>query len=466
MNTSKEFRGDNRLLLGIILGVITFWLFAQSLVNLVVPLQSSYNSDIGTINIAVSLSALFSGLFIVGAGDIADKFGRVKLTYIGLALNIIGSILIIITPLPSLLIIGRAVQGLSAACIMPATLAIINEYYIGTARQRALSYWSIGSWGGSGVCTLFGGLMATNFGWRSIFIISIILTILAMFLIKHTPETKAEPIGNKPLEPKKFDVIGLIILVICMLSINVIITQTSNYDLMSPLILGLIAVFVISLIVFVMYENRIKHPLVDFDLFKNKGYTGATVSNFMLNGVAGGTLIVVNTYYQQQLDFNSQQTGYISLTYLVAVLIMIRVGEKILQALGPKRPLLMGSGFTVIGLILLSLTFLPDAWYIAASVVGYLLFGTGLGIYATPSTDTAVAQAPDEKVGVASGVYKMASSLGNAFGVAISSTVYSVLAAQLNLSLGGFMGVIFNAIVALLALIAILFLVPKKQSNL
>ncbi|RQX47065.1 MFS transporter [Staphylococcus capitis] len=466
MNTSKEFRGDNRLLLGIILGVITFWLFVQSLVNLVVPLQSSYNSDIGTINIAVSLSALFSGLFIVGAGDIADKFGRVKLTYIGLALNIIGSILIIITPLPSLLIIGRAVQGLSAACIMPATLAIINEYYIGTARQRALSYWSIGSWGGSGVCTLFGGLMATNFGWRSIFIISIILTILAMILMKHTPETKAEPIGNKPLEPKKFDVIGLIILVICMLSINVIITQTSNYGLMSPLILGLIAVFVISLIIFVMYENRIKHPLVDFDLFKNKGYTGATVSNFMLNGVAGGTLIVVNTYYQQQLDFNSQQTGYISLTYLVAVLIMIRVGEKILQALGPKRPLLMGSGFTVIGLILLSLTFLPDAWYIAASVVGYLLFGTGLGIYATPSTDTAVAQAPDEKVGVASGVYKMASSLGNAFGVAISSTVYSVLAAQLNLSLGGFMGVIFNAIVALLALVAILFLVPKKQSNL
>lgn len=77
---------------------------------MVVPLQSSYNSDIGTINIAVSLSALFSGLFIVGAGDIADKFGRVKLTYIGLALNIIGSILIIITPLPSLLIIGRAVQ--------------------------------------------------------------------------------------------------------------------------------------------------------------------------------------------------------------------------------------------------------------------------------------------------------------------------------------------------------------------
>ena len=80
---SREFEGDNRLLLGIILGVITFWLFAQTLVNLVVPLQSTYQSDIGTINIAVSLTALMSGLFIVGAGDFADKFGRVKVTYIG-----------------------------------------------------------------------------------------------------------------------------------------------------------------------------------------------------------------------------------------------------------------------------------------------------------------------------------------------------------------------------------------------
>ena len=91
---------------------------------------------------------------------------------------------------------------------------------------------------------------------------------------------------------------------------------------------------------------------------------------------------------------------------------MIRVGEKILSQHGPKRPLLLGSGFTVIGLILLSLTFLPEMWYIVSSIVGYLLFGTGLGLYATPSTDTAVASAPDDKSGVASGVYKMASSLG------------------------------------------------------
>ena len=138
---------------------------------------------------------------------------------------------------------------------------------------------------------------------------------------------------------------------------------------------------------------------------------------------------------------------------------MIRVGEKLLQNLVLK-PLLVGSGFAFLGLLLLSLTFLPNVAYIISSIIGYLLFGIGLGTYATPSTDT-VAEAPDDKVGVASGLYKMASSLGNAFGVAMSSTIYGFGASFMNLQLGGG-GVLFNAGIALTAFIVILILVPKK----
>ena len=463
MESSKQFRGDNKLLIGIIIGVLTFWLFAQSLVNVVPTLQSSFNTDMGTINIAISLTALFSGLFIVGAGDIADKLGRVKMTYIGLALNIIGSLCLIIAPVAWLLLVGRALQGLSGALIMPSTLAIINEYYIGKERQRAVSYWSIGSWGGSGICSLFGGFMASTIGWQWIFIVSIALSILAFFLIKHTPETKVEPSENET--KAKFDVTGLILLVITLLSVNVMVTQAADRGLFSPMILSLGVVFIVAGILFIIRELKTENPLVDFHIFKNKGYSGATLSNFMLNGVAGGTLIVVNTYYQSQLGFSSLQAGLISITYLVAVLIMIRVGEKLLQKLGAKKPLLVGSGFSFLGLLLLSLTFLPDIAYIISSIIGYLLFGIGLGTYATPSTDTAVAEAPDDKVGVASGLYKMASSLGNAFGVAMSSTIFGFGASFMNLQLGGAAGVLFNAGIALTAFIVILILVPKKLST-
>ena len=78
----------------------------------------------------------------------------------------------------------------------------------------------------------------------------------------------------------------------------------------------------------------------------------------------------------------------------------------------------------------MGLTFLPDVAYTVVVFIGFALFGLGLGIYATPSTDTAVSNAPDDKIGAASGIYKMASSLGSAFGVAISATVYATIAAS------------------------------------
>ena len=80
--------------------------------------------------------------------------GRKKLTNIGLILSIVGSFCLVLANGAVLLIIGRVIQGLSAACIMPATIALVKAYFEGADRQRALSYWSIGSWGGSGVCSL------------------------------------------------------------------------------------------------------------------------------------------------------------------------------------------------------------------------------------------------------------------------------------------------------------------------
>ena len=217
---TTSYKGTNKMLTGIVFGVITFWLFAQSMVNVVPAVQKDLGISLGTLNIGISLTSLFSGMFIVGAGGLADKVGRKKITYIGLILSVIGSFLLVITQGATLLIIGRIIQGLSAACIMPSTIALVKEYYEGADRQRALSFWSIGSWGGSGVCSFAGGAIATYMGWRWIFIFSIIFALLGMFLIKDTPESKAESKGAF-----KFDTVGLIILIITMLALNLFITR-------------------------------------------------------------------------------------------------------------------------------------------------------------------------------------------------------------------------------------------------
>ncbi|MGW7899442.1 MFS transporter [Staphylococcus shinii] len=454
---AQTYKGDNKLILGIVLGVVTFWLFAQSLLNVVPTLQQSFHSNIGTISIAVSITALFSGMFVVGAGSLADKVGRVKITYIGLWLSIIGSLLIIVSNLPILLIVGRVIQGLSAAAIMPSTLAIMKAYFDCKDRQRALSYWSIGSWGGSGLASLFGGMVSTFIGWRWIFILSILIALLSMYLIKGTPETKSPATNNK-----HFDYAGLVLFVIMMLSINIVITQSGTLGLFSPIILGLSIAFILSTIIFLKVENKIGNPLIDFKLFNNKAYTGATLSNFLLNGVAGA-LLVANTFVQQGLGFSAFQTGLLSITYLVTVLLMIRVGEKVLQKVGAKKPMVLGTSFNMIGIILISLTFLPSMIYVVVCIFGYLLYGLGLGFYATPSTDMAISNSPEDKVGVASGIYKMASSLGGAFGIALSGALYGIVANLTNVQIGALAGLWLNVIMALLSLFIIMIMVPKTK---
>lgn len=455
----STYKGTNKMITGIVFGVITFWLFAQSMVNIVPAVQEDLGISLGTINVAISLTALFSGMFIVVAGGLADRIGRKKITYVGLVLSVIGSLLLVLANGSVLLIAGRILQGLSAAAIMPATIALMKEYFEGAERQRALSYWSIGSWGGSGLCSFFGGAVATSMGWKWIFVFSIVFALLAMWLIKDTPESKAETTGTF-----KFDFGGLGIFIVTMLALNILITQGASFGWTSPLTLGLAAITVAGIIAFIKYEAKRQNALIDFKMFKSKPYTGATISNFLLNAVAG-TLIVANTYVQVGRGFSAFQSGMLSLGYLVAVLGMIRVGEKLMQRTGARKPMIWGTILTLIGVGVMGLTFLPDLAYTIIVFVGFILFGLGLGMYATPSTDTAVSYAPANKVGEASGVYKMASSLGNAFGVAISATVYSTITAFSSVEVAATGGIITNVIFAVLSLISIIFLVPRSTGR-
>lgn len=341
--TAKEYQGNDRLLLGMVMGVITFWLFAQTTLNIAPTMRTDLGIDENTSNIAVSITALFSGIFIVVIGSLGDSFGRVKTAKIGLILSIFGSLLIAASPKGTafFLMTGRIIQGLSAACIMPSTLALIKSYYHGAARQRAVSFWSIGSWGGSGLCSLFGGIIASTIGWRYIFWISILVAISSFVLINGTPESK------KPHNDKNqgFDFTGILTFMSGMVAINVVIGQGARIGWSSPATLILILLAVISLVAFFIIESRKENSFIDFNIFRNKTFSGATISNFLLNGAAG-TLIVTLTLVQLGAGLTSFQAGLLTLGYLIAILMTIRVGEKLLQKWGARKPMILGCFIT------------------------------------------------------------------------------------------------------------------------
>ncbi|NCT82524.1 MAG: MFS transporter [Comamonadaceae bacterium] len=477
---SKAYTGNDRLLFGIIMGVIAFWLFAQTTLNIAPDMSRDLGMTASMMNAAVAVTSLFSGIFIVVMGGLADRVGRLKITRIGFYLNIAGSLLVALTPQGQLaapfMLLGRALQGLSAACIMPASLALVKAFWDGPGRQRAISMWSIGSWGGSGLCALFGGLMSQHFGWRSIFWVGIAVSVLGLWLMHGAPESRAETRGEY-----RFDLAGVLTFMVAMVALQVLVTQGNQLGWASPLGLGLLAVTGVFGWLFFRIERKASNAFFDFSLFRNPTYTGATISNFLINGTAG-TLIVSLQLVQLGGGMNAQQAGFLTLGYAVAIIAFIRVGEKLLQRFGPRKPMIWGCLITGLAILMVAPAHLLLSDYKILASMGYALFGVGLAFYATPSTDAALSNLPAAQTGSGSGIYKMASSLGAAFGVAISAAIFTALSGD-SASMNWLEGVIsfsgrqdnlavreaaivalgFNVLMVVIAILAIMLTVPKGE---
>ena len=423
-----RFVGNDRLLFGMIFGVLAFWLFAQTTLNIAPVMADELRIGTSVMNIAVSITALFSGIFIVVVGSLADRFGRVRMVRLGFVLSIAGSLLVGLAPrgglAPAFLMLGRVLQGLSGACIMPASLALVKAYWDGAARQRAISLWSMGSWGGSGFAALFGGLMAENVGWRWIFFAGAALSLLGMLMMAGTPESRAATKGAY-----RFDTVGVLTFMVLMVALQVVATQGGSLGWSSLPTLGLLAASVVFAVLFFRAEAGNPNAFVDFGLFRNMTYTGATISNFLLNATAG-ILIVAMMLVQVGGGMTAQAAGLLTIGYAVAIVAFIRVGEKLLRRFGPRRPMLWGSVIVGASIVCLLPTNLTLGVYKALTVVGFTLFGLGLAFYATPSTDAALSALPADQAGSGAGLYKMASSLGASFGVAISAAVFTALSGR------------------------------------
>jgi DHA2 family multidrug resistance protein-like MFS transporter len=479
---SAGFQGNDKLLFGIILGVLTFWLFANTMLNIAPDMGKTLGLESSVMNIAVSLTSLFSGIFIVVMGGLADRVGRVKMVRIGFFLSILGSLLVGFAPsgamASALLLTGRALQGLSGACIMPASLALVSAYWTGAGRQRAVSFWSIGSWGGSGLSALFGGLVAGSLGWRSIFYASVVVAIIGLMLIHGTPESKAASQTHS-----KFDFAGVICFMIAMVALEIFATQGNKLGWTSSYALILIAVTVIFGILFFRIEGRAPGAFIDFTLFHNATFTGATISNFLLNAVSG-TMIVSLELLQMGGNMTAQQAGMLTLGYAIAIIAFIRVGEKLLQRFGARKPMIWGCLVTGLAILFLTPANVMLSNYKILAIIGYTLFGLGLAIYATPSTDAALSSLPATQTGAGSGIYKMASSLGAAFGVAISAAIFTALSAsadsahwldgiitfqghQNNLAIrqAAVIALMFNVFMAAVAIMSIMLTVPKGKQK-
>lgn len=209
-----------------------------------------------------------------------------------------------------------------------------------------------------------------------------------------------------------------------LVSLMIIITNGGAWGWLSLTTILLAVIFLVCISLFYRIENkRGKEALIDLQLFKSKKFSGATIVNFCMNSVAG-LLIIAMMLIQQGAQVDESSAGMLTLGYGIALVSFIRVGEVIMRKCGKRFPILLGLSLVMIATLLLLPTHIMAHQYKVLVIISMTFFGLGLALFATPITDVALSDLDNSDAGVGSGIFKMASSLGAAIGVAISTGLF------------------------------------------
>ncbi|HHW6583898.1 TPA: MFS transporter [Staphylococcus aureus] len=458
MNNTQSSPRSN-IIIAIMLSALTYWLFAQSFINIGPLVGQTYQTSPAVLNLSISLTSFATGIFMVAAGDIADKIGQLRMTYMGLIISMFASLLLITSDITALLIIGRILQGLSAAILLPSTVGVLNNQFKGDHLRRAISYLMISTVGGIGLAGVIGGLIATNFGWQTNFIISIVIAFIAILLLKGTPEKVSQHSHRHP-----FDYKGMSIFAVMIGSFTLLLTQGFEQGWFSTFSIICLSIFSITTLIFIIIERRHEVPFIDFSVLRNRPFIGAFLNNFVLNSGLGVT-VVFFIYAQTHLGLSAAQSGLVTLPYAIVAVAMIRLGEKATLRFGGKLMLIIGPLFPVIGITIISMTSLQPSQYIIAVVIGFVICAIGNGLVATPGLTIAIFSMPNEKVGLATGLYKMSGTLGGAFGIALSTTVFSMLQLNYTPSVAATVTFIVSIILMMLGSLSAYMIIPKTVKS-
>ncbi|HEH0954669.1 TPA: MFS transporter [Staphylococcus aureus] len=458
MNNTQSSPRSN-IIIAIMLSALTYWLFAQSFINIGPLVGQTYQTSPAVLNLSISLTSFATGIFMVAAGDIADKIGQLRMTYMGLIISMFASLLLIISDITALLIIGRILQGLSAAILLPSTVGVLNNQFKGEHLRRAISYLMISTVGGIGLAGVISGLIASNFGWQTNFIISIVIAFIAILLLKGTPEKVSQHSHRHP-----FDYKGMSIFAVMIGSFTLLLTQGFEQGWFSTFSIICLSIFIITTLIFIIIERRHEVPFIDFSVLRNRPFIGAFLNNFVLNSGLGVT-VVFFIYAQTHLGLSAAQSGLVTLPYAIVAVAMIRLGEKATLRFGGKLMLIIGPLFPVIGITIISMTSLQPSQYIIAVVIGFVICAIGNGLVATPGLTIAIFSMPNEKVGLATGLYKMSGTLGGAFGIALSTTVFSMLQLNYAPSVAATVTFIVSIVLMILGSLSAYMIIPKTVKS-
>jgi EmrB/QacA subfamily drug resistance transporter len=354
---------------------------------------------------------VFAGLLLT-AGSLGDRFGRYRALALGLAVFGLGSGLAAFAGSSGALIVLRAVMGVGAAFIMPATLSIITNVFTDPReRGRAIGVWAGVSALGLAVGPVTGGLLLEHFWWGSVLLVNVPIVVVALvggFLLV--------PDSRDPAAPR-VDVPGAVLSIAGLATVLWGLIEGPTQGWRSPEVVGAFGVGLALLVSFLWWERRTPQPMLDIGFFRNPRFSAASAAIALTFMSLMGVIFVLTQYLQTVLGYSPLKAGAILLPMSAVMMVLAPTSARIVERVGTK--LVLGSGLLIVSAALaLQLTYDESSSTLHVIAVSMLL-AVGMANVMAPATESIMGSLPRAKAGVGSAVNDTTRQVGGALGVAL-----------------------------------------------
>jgi EmrB/QacA subfamily drug resistance transporter len=390
-----------------------------TIVNVALPsIQHGLSFSASSLQWVVNAYTLVFGGFLLLGGRAADLLGRKRLFVAGVILFSAASLLNGLAPSSGMLIAGRALQGLGAALVSPAALAIITTTFTDTTeRTRALGVWSAIAAGGGAVGLLLGGVLTDLVSWPWIFIVNVPVGIATLALaFRYVPESRVDTAN------KTFDLAGAFTVTSGLVVLVYGIVKAQSYGWGSGKTLGILAVGAALLVAFVAIERRSEAPLMRLSIFRVRTLAVADTVLLLVASGMFGMFFFASLYVQEILGYSPLRAGLAFLPITLGIVIGAGIAQQAIKRFGVRN--VSVAGITLAGAGMAWLTRLPiHGTYVTDLLVGLMPMSIGMGLTFVPITLLGTGGVEPEDAGLASGLFNTAQQVGGSLGLAILSTL-------------------------------------------
>jgi EmrB/QacA subfamily drug resistance transporter len=393
----------------------------STIVTLALPsIQRELGASASELQWVVNGYLLMIAVLVVTAGRLGDQFGRRRVFLGGLVTFAGGLVVAAVAPSVEVLIVARFIQGIGAAGMLTLSLALVSSVFDDTTRPRALGIWAGVSASALAVGPVVGGVLVDALSWRWVFWVGVIPLVLGLWwTLRAAPESRDESASHR------IDLAGLAALTIGLAAIVLVLIEGHDWGWSSARSLVTLVVGVGALIAFVVIEPRVRQPIVEFDLFRNRPYLGASAAAFCLVGAWWAVIFYMPQYLQGPLGYGPALSGVLTLPITAPMVVISPVAPRLIARFGPKVLMTIGMLCGAVGVALMTRLDEDSSYW--TLLPGFLLFGVALGLVYSPMSIAAMEAMPRAKAGIAAGVLAMNRVLAGAVLLAATGAIFAGL---------------------------------------